>query len=68
MGNLTPERYAKAHEVNPVVFERWIRAHLIFRREAGGPKGTDLAGTRSKPSVARAEFVGMTFAGEESPC
>lgn len=68
MGSLPPSRYAKAHGIDPAAFERWIRAHLIFRPEAGGRKYPDIDKSCSKTREARTEFVGMTVAGEDSPC
>lgn len=68
MGSLTPSRYAKAHGIEPAALERWMRAHLIFRPGSGGRKGPDLGKSRSKAREARTEFVGMTVAGEDSPC
>ena len=68
MGNLTPARYAKAHGLDPVVFERWILSRLIFRPECGGPKVRMPVKSDPRRDAVRTEFVGMTVAGEESPC
>lgn len=72
MGTLSPERYAKAHGIDPVVFERWIRTRLIFRPECGGRAVREPVRRRTvlnpAKTVAGAEFVPMTLVGEESPC
>ena len=73
---MAPGLYAWAYGIEPVVFKRWMRTHLIFREENAGSKrrvggfsrsGTPKSALSPHPAEAT-EFVAMKVAGEEAAC